>query len=218
MNEIWTRGVRLAVMLMLLTGGFTAPAFAADITAGKEYAVLDPAQPVATGDKIEVIEFFYYGCPYCYDALPHILKWKPTLPADVQYRMVPVVGAEHGASLARTYYTLEKMDMLKLHHHVFDSLFMDNLSLSDEKEMFNWAERNHMDRQKFIEIYKSPETEAKVAKAREMTTAYGVVRTPSFVVDGKYLTTSTQAGGLDKLLPAVDQLIVKARNERAAKK
>jgi len=218
MNKLWKRGGRLAVvMLTLLIGGLAAPVLA-DITAGKEYAVLDPAQPVAAGDRIEVIEFFYYGCPYCYDALPHILKWKPTLPPEVQYRMVPVVGAEHGASLARTYYTLEKMDMLKLHHHVFDSLFMDNLTLSDEKEMFNWAERNHMDRQKFIEIYKSPETEAKVAKAREMTTAYGIVRTPSFVVDGKYLTTSTQAGGLDKLLPTVDQLIAKARNERAARK
>lgn len=205
-------------MLMLLMGGLAAPAFAADITAGKEYAALDPAHAVVTGDKIEVIEFFYYGCPYCYDALPHILKWKPTLPPDVQYRMVPVVGAEHGAALARTFYTLEKMDMLKLHHHVFDSVFMDNLTLSDEKEMFNWAERNHMDRQKFIEIYKSPETEAKVVKAREMTETYGITRTPSFVVDGKYLTTSSQAGSLELLLPTVDKLIVKARNERAAKK
>ena len=218
MNKIVKYGLRLGlVVLMLLTGGL-AGAVSAELTAGKEYAVLDPAQPVTTGDKIEVIEFFYYGCPYCYDALPHILKWKPTLPADVQYRMVPVVRPDKWAPLARTYYTLEAMDMLKLHHHVFDSLFMDNLSLSDEKEMFNWAERNHMDRQKFIEIYKSPETEAKVVKARELTEAYGITRTPSFVVDGKYLTTSSQAGSLDLVLPTVDKLIVKARNERAARK
>jgi protein dithiol oxidoreductase (disulfide-forming) len=218
MKNTWKRlGNAAIVVLILLAGGITAPAFG-QMTAGKEYLVMSPPQPVSSGDKIEVIEFFYYGCPYCNEALPLILKWIPTLPPDVQYRRVPVVRPDKWAPLARTYYTLEAMDMLKLHHHVFDTLHIDNLGLSDEKTMFEWAAYNHMDKQKFTDIYKSPETTAKVEKAKQMTESYDILRIPAFVVDGKYLTTSTMAGGLDAMLPTVDKLIAKARSERAAQK
>lgn len=218
MTNAWTRGVKLllAASLGLLAATAVTAAAAADLT-GKEYQVLNPPQPVASGDKIEVIEFFYYGCPYCNEALPRIMKWQPNLPADVQYRRVPVVRPDKWAPLARTYYTLEALNMLKLHRHMFDSMHVDGLSLSDEKEMFDWALRNHMDRNKFIEIYKSPETEAKVKKAQEMTESYGITRIPAFVVDGKYLTTSGMTGSLETLLPTVDKLIDKARAERKAK-
>jgi thiol:disulfide interchange protein DsbA len=101
---------------------------------------------------------------------------------------------------------------------MFDSMHVDGLSLSDEKEMFDWAQRNYLDRKKFIEIYKSAETEAKVKHAQEMTESYGITRIPAFVVDGKYLTTSGLTGSLQTVLPAVDKLIAKARAERAAKK
>jgi thiol:disulfide interchange protein DsbA len=200
----------------LLAASIALPA-SAQLTAGKEYQLLTPPQSTASGDKIEVIEFFYYGCPYCNEAYPLIQKWMPTLPADVQYRRIPVVRPDKWAPLARTFYTLEAMNMLELHHHVFDSLFLDNLSLSDEAAMFDWAERNHMDRKKFIEIYKSAETTAKVEKAKQMTETYGITRIPAFVVDGKYLTTSNQAGSLQLLLPTVDKLVVLARTEHAKK-
>lgn len=207
----------IAPLLFLLAGIIAAPVHG-ELTAGKEFQVLDFPQPVASGDKIEVIEFFSYGCPYCNEALPLITKWVPTLPADVQYRRVPVVRPDKWAPYARTYYTLETLDKLKLHRHVFDTIHVDNLTLTDEKTMFDWAERNYIDRQKFIDVYKSADTAAKVTRAQEMTDTYNISRIPAFAVDGKYLTTSGMAGGLPMLLPTVDQLIAKARNERAAKK
>lgn len=218
MTKSWG-GMRTVIMvwLVLFAGCMAAPAFG-ELTAGKEYLVLDFPQPVTSGDKVEVIEFFSYGCPYCNEALPLITKWLPSLPADVQYRRVPVVRPDKWAPYARTYYTLEALGMLKLHRHMFDTVHIDNLTMTDEKTVFDWAQRNYMDRQKFIDIYKSPETEAKVVKAQEMTESYNISRIPAFVIDGKYLTTSGMAGGLDALLPTVDKLIVKARNERAAKK
>jgi thiol:disulfide interchange protein DsbA len=221
MMNAWMRalnGGRQAVLLALLalTALMILPAYA-DITAGKEYQLLSPPQPVTTGDKIEVIEFFYYGCPYCNEALPRISKWLPTLPADVQYRRVPVVRPDKWAPLARTYYTLETLGKLDLHRHMFDSMHVDGLSLSDEKEMADWAQRNYIDRAKFMEIYHSADTEAKVKKAQEMTEAYNISRIPAFAVDGKYLTTSGLAGSLDAMLPTVDKLIAKARAERAKK-
>ena len=218
MTMVWNCIRKTLAPALVVLAGFVATPVLADLTAGKEYLVLDNPQPVATGNKIEVIEFFYYGCPYCNEALPLITKWLAFLPADVQYRRVPVVRPDKWAPLARTYFTLEALDKLKLHRHVFDTIHLDGLALSDEKTMFDWAQRNYMDRQQFIDIYKSPETEAKVAKARELTESYNISRIPAFVVDGKYLTTSGMAGSLDALLPTVDKLVNQARSERAAKK
>ena len=216
MNRFMAGRNSLMVAMIFFAGMFTSPAFA-QLIAGKEYLIVDMPQPPAITGKIEVIEFFYYGCPYCNDALPLITKWVATLPADVQYRRVPVVRPDKWAPMARTFYTLEELDYLSLHRHVFDTIHVDGLTLSDEKEMFAWAERNHMDRQKFIDTYKSAGVEAKVKKAQELTDAYNISRIPAFVINGKYLTTSGMAGSLNNLLPTVDKLVDRARTERAAK-
>lgn len=215
----WTRGYRewLAIAA-LLACAFAAPAFG-QLTAGKEYQVLDFPQPVASGERIEVIEFFYYGCPYCNEALPLIVKWLPSLPADVQYRRVPVVRPDSWAPLARTYYALETLGRLDgLHRHVFDSIHIDGLALSEEAAMFDWAQRNYIDRQKFIETYRNADTTAKVARALDLSDKYNITRIPAIAIDGKYVTTPGMAGGMDAMLRAADQLIVRARAERTAKK
>lgn len=206
-----------AAALLFLACALALPAFG-QLTAGKEFLILDNPQPPANPAKIEVIEFFYYGCPYCNEALPLIVKWLPTLPADVQYRRVPVVRPDKWAPMARTYYTLEAIGQLHLHRHVFDTIHVDGLTLSDEKEMFSWAERNHIDRQKFIDTYRSAEVTAKVARAQELTELFLISGIPAFVIDGKYLTTSGRLTGMNQLVPTVDLLIARARVDRAAKK
>jgi thiol:disulfide interchange protein DsbA len=219
MIDTWNRSCRAFVTLAALFACLIAAPASGQLTAGKEYQVLDFPQPVATGDRIEVIEFFYYGCPYCNEALPLIVKWLPSLPADVQYRRVPVVRPDSWAPLAQTYYALESLGRLDgLHRHVFDSIHIDGLALSDETAMFDWAQRNYIDLQKFIDAYRSADTAAKVAKALDLSDKYNISRIPAIAIDGKYVTTSGMAGGLNAMLLAVDQLIARARAERATKK
>jgi thiol:disulfide interchange protein DsbA len=219
MIETWNRGCRALVACAALLACIVAAPASGQLTAGKEYQVLDFPQPVASGDRIEVIEFFYYGCPYCNEALPLIVKWLPSLPADVQYLRVPVVRPDSWGPLARTYYTLESLGRLDgLHRHVFDSIHIDGLALSDESAMFDWAQRNYVDRQKFIDVYNSAATAAKVAKALDLSDKYNISRIPAIAIDGKYVTTPGMAGGLNPMLLAIDQLIARARAERAAKK
>jgi thiol:disulfide interchange protein DsbA len=219
MIDTWNRSCGAFVTLAALVACLVAAPASGQLTAGKEYQALDFPQPVATGDRIEVIEFFYYGCPYCNEALPLIVKWLPSLPADVQYRRVPVVRPDSWAPLARTYYALESLGRLDgLHRHVFDSIHIDGLALSDETAMFDWVQRNYIDRQMFIDAYRSADTTAKVAKALDLSDKYNITRIPAIAIDGKYVTTTGMAGGLDAMLRAVDQLIVRARAERAAKK
>ncbi|MBS1171449.1 MAG: disulfide bond formation protein DsbA [Proteobacteria bacterium] len=87
--------------------GLGGPLVAA-VTAGKEYVALAQPLAVETGDKIEVTEFFWYGCPHCFDLEPLIGKWLKTLPKDVEFRRVPAIFRESWVPGAKTYWMASK--------------------------------------------------------------------------------------------------------------
>ena len=177
---------------------------------------LQAPQPVSTGDKIEVIEFFYYGCPVCYEFEPILTRWLVNAPGDVVLRRVPALATESWENFARLFYTLEALDALaRLHWPVFDNFHFDGMSLSEEAVMVDWVSRNGVDKQRFVDTYRSPAVDAKIAAAREMVKAYEVKGVPTVVVDGKFRTSAGMAGGTAQLLPLVERLIGVARRERA---
>ena len=86
--------------LLALTGMTTGAS--AEPRLDKDYRIITPAQPTETGNKIEVIEFFYYGCPHCFDLEPYLKRWKSSMPKDVAFRLVPVVFRDSWVPLTRT--------------------------------------------------------------------------------------------------------------------
>ena len=77
-------------------------------TAGKDYTPISPAQPTDDPAKIEVLEFFSYGCPHCSDFHPLISSWAAKLPGDVVLKRVPITfGRAAWANIAKLYYALE---------------------------------------------------------------------------------------------------------------
>ncbi len=206
----------LVSMLLLTAATANTLAQAQPLSANREYVRLDPARPVETGDKVEVIEFFYYGCPVCYELEPLLMRWTANAPADVVLRRVPALASVSWEDFARLYYTLDALgELARLHWSVYDSFHFEDVSLSEEPVMIEWVSRNGIDPQKFSEAYRSPAIQAKVEAAREMVRAYEVKGVPSFVVDGKFLTSARMAGGTGALMPLVDRLIELARKERA---
>src|SRR5882757_3896232 len=105
-KTIFKAGRLVAAMLLL---GAAVCAQAQVIQAGREYLVLNPPRPVATGAKIEVIEFFYYGCPICYEFQPQFSRWLTTAPDYVALRRVPAVGQESYDTFAKLFYSLDAM-------------------------------------------------------------------------------------------------------------
>ena len=185
------------------------------LQANREYVRLDPPQQVAIADRIEVIEFFYYGCPICYELEPMLTRWSIDAPGDVLVRRVPALASASWENFARLYYTLEAMgEVGRLHWPVYEGFHFDGISLSEEPEMLEWVARNGVDAQKFLDTYRSAEVEAKVTEAREIIRRYGVKGVPSISVDGKYLTSARMAGGTRELMPVLDQLVELARKER----
>ncbi len=179
---------------------------------------LIPQQPIETGDRVEVIDFFFYACPYCNELLPHLERWQKRQPADVALRRVPVVRHDSWVPLAKTYYTLEAMgEAERLHGAVYRSYHVDDLSLSQEKVIAEWAGKQGLDREKFMEIYRSDETRRKVDRARRMTKDYDIQGTPSVVVDGRYLTSTGMTTSLPQVIPVIDELVRLARQQRLEK-
>ena len=177
---------------------------------------LDPPLQVATGSRIEVIEFFYYGCPICYELEPHMSRWLVRAPEYVALIRVPAPTSENWEPFAKLYYTLEALGQInRLHWPVFDNYHFDDVRLNEENVMLDWVGHNGIDRKKFAEIYASAEVRAKVAHARDMVKTYGVHGVPSIVVDGKYLSSAQLAGGTKELVQVVDELVRQARSERS---
>ena len=193
------------------------PAAAQQVKRDVDYRVI-PQQPVESGERIEVLDFFFYACPYCNDLLPYLERWQKRNAAEIVFRHVPVVRHDSWVPLAKTYFTLETMgEAGRLHSAVYRSYHVEELSMSQDKVIAEWAEKNGLDREKFMTIYRSEETQQKVERARKMTTDYDIHGTPSIVVDGKYLTSTSMTPGIPQVIPVLDGLIRLARQQRLEK-
>jgi len=202
----------LPLVLWLACVSFAQPA-AAQSQADLDYREI-PQQPIETGDKIEVIDFFFYGCQYCNDLLPRLERWRRGMPADVVMRHIPVVRHDSWVPLAKTYFTLEAMgEVERLHPAVFHSYHVEDLYMSQEKVIVEWAGKQGLDREKFMAIYRSDETRQKVERARKQTMEYEIQGTPSLVVDGRFLTDGASA----KTIEILDRMVRIARQQREKK-
>lgn len=185
---------------------------------GKEYSALTMAQDPETGNKIEVVEFFYYGCPHCFQAEPHINAWLKKMPKDVAFRRIPAVFQDAWLPLTRLYYTLDVMNLEeKLHSAVFNAIHEQKIDLSNERVMADWIAKQGINRQKFLDTYRSFTVQNKTKRATQLTSEYGIQGVPSIVVDGKYLTSGSMTGSFDDMFLTVDYLVAKARKERNTK-
>jgi thiol:disulfide interchange protein DsbA len=204
--------------------GLLAPALAllafsasAQIQPGREFQRLEPPHPTAAvGGRVEVIEFFYYGCPVCYETEPLLSRWLREVRDQVAIRRVPALKSSTWEPFARLYYTLEALGQIeRLHWPVYDNFHFEEVKLNDDKVMIDWAARNGIQRDKFVQVYGSPEVTGKVAQARELMKTYDVGAVPTFIVDGKFLTSARLAGGTEQVVRVLDRLVRLAREERA---
>ncbi|HEY7945345.1 MAG: thiol:disulfide interchange protein DsbA/DsbL [Burkholderiales bacterium] len=206
---------RFAQCLVGLLAAFSlAAAGAADLVEGKNYARLKIAQPVETGKKIEVIEFFSYGCPHCSDLEPYLQTWLKTMPDDVQFRRVPVMFQERWKALGKIYYTLGALGEERLSPEVFQAIHGNGQSLWDTKTFLDWAAGKGLDRAKVAGVFSSFGVDSKVKRAMALAQEYNIQSVPTVIVDGKFITASDRVGGHAAIPAALDVLIAKARAER----
>ena len=189
---------------------------AAGAIAQQPYKLLDPPQPTEAGGKIEVIEFFWYGCPHCYSLEPNVAAWSKKTPPDVAFKRVHALPSDSWGEHARIFYTLESMGKLEeFHQKVFDAIHKQNINLANKKLREEWLQKNGIDPAKYAEVEKSFTVATKMNRAKQLTYAYKVDSVPRLYVNGKYQITMEAAGSIDRVFQIVDQVVGIARKEKA---
>ena len=206
----------LAAVLVMLGAGLASAAGAADLKEGQDFRVIRPPL-MADRERIEVVEFFWYGCPHCFDFEPVLADWVKKLPADVVVRRSPAIFPNNRWTPgARIYYTLEAMNLLdKFHSEVFNAIHKERLRLEDEKVLFEWVAKKGIDTRQFTETWSSFGVQSQLQQARRTTLAAGVTGVPSVMVHGRYLALTP--GNYGEMLANIEHLIAQVRVDAGKK-
>lgn len=198
--------------VLIMAGLLVAmPVLAQDSIEGK-YTEIKPALPTQTGDKIEVIEVFWYGCPHCYSFEPYIEEWLVDLPEDVEFIRVPGVLNQGWIPHAKAYYTAEKLGVLdKTHRALFDALHKEKRQLFNEDAMAAFFAEHGVSPADFSRVFNSKEIDTKIRQAYFLARDYKLTGVPSIVVNGKYMVSASAIRTFEEMLGVTNALIDKER-------
>lgn len=186
------------------------------LKAADGYVDISPAQPTQTGDKIEVLEIFWYGCPHCYDFEPFVKGWLESKPEDVEFRRMPGVFSKTWIPHAKAYYTAEKLGVLDtIHTELFDAIHKKRQKIHDNDAIKKFFVKHGVDKDEFTKIYESDEIMTKVKQSHVMGQRYKVTGVPAVIVNGKYMVSGSTAGSFGNVLKVIDQLVDKERASTA---
>lgn len=204
---------KLLATLMLLA----STTVMANPMAGVEYNTTTKDITTDNPSKIEVVELFWYGCIHCYQLEPQLHTWVNKLPADVAFKRVPGLPRADWAPMAKAYYAMETLGVLdKLHGKLFDAIHKNRtLKPTDEAAAIDWVTKEGgLDKKKVQEAFNSFTSNTKLNRAAQIFRDSGATGVPALIIDGKYVTSSSMAGGNVQVLKVADHLIAKVRTEK----
>lgn len=220
------RAVLFALLFTAVTIASGAHAAAPPVK-DKEYSLVEPVQPpldAKSAGKVEVVEFFHYGCPHCYNLQPALKAWLKNA-KDVEFKRMPTVFRESWIPLTRAYYALETIGALeKVHDDIFNAIHQQNVNLTDRALMLDWVAKRGVDARKLGDAFDSFAVQTKTQRSLQLTRAYGITGTPSVVVGGRYLTGPSMALNADnsvsyqRFSQVLSGLVEMARQAPPAKK
>jgi thiol:disulfide interchange protein DsbA len=215
-----TKHRALAFIAILLVGGWTVDAAAAlgDWKAGTHYQLLAAPQPTnVPAGKVEVNEVFWYGCGHCYALDPTLESWKAEKPAYVEFVRIPVIWGPAHRQHAKLYYTVLALHRPELHAKIFDAIHQKGLHLAARDELdaraqqLEFLKSEGVSEKDFNAAYDSMSVAANVLRAEDQTKKFNVASVPVIIVNGKYSTSVSEAGGVTQLLSLINDL---AANEK----
>ena len=175
----------------------------------KGYDTLSPAQPVKNPAKVEVIEFFWYGCPHCYNLEPYLNKWLENKPANVEFIRQPAAFSKVWADHAKAYYVAETLGVVdKLHGDLFEVIQKNpKTSLRTDEQLLAFFTAKGVDKAKVEEAIGSFMVDTKVRQSKVTPARYGLTGVPALIVNGKYKITGRLAGSHENMITVLEKLI-----------
>ena len=181
---------------------------------GFDYRVLPITQPIDAKGKVEVIEFFWYGCPHCYEFEPELKGWIKRQNKDVVFKKVPIAFREELMPHSQLFYALETLGKGDaLNDKVMFAMHRENKRLLNENEIADWVAAQGVDRNAFLAAYRSFAVLSKARAANQLGNAYRIDGVPTVAVQGKYITSPSIAGSRAKAVNIMDFLVNKVRKD-----
>jgi thiol:disulfide interchange protein DsbA len=193
---------------------------------GVEYLVLPYPQPVDSGDKVEVTEFFAYYCPHCNAFDPVLAAWVKKQGDNIVFKRVHITRDASVAPQQRLFYTLEALGAVDQYHDkVFAAIHQQRNPLGSDEQVFDWATRSGLPRARFIDTYRSYGVQARMDQATAKMQAYGIQQWPMIAIGGRYLTSPyhahlgqnqdvAEAVQQQEALQVMDYLVAKAKADK----
>ncbi len=198
----------LALLFVVPTLGY------AGFVEGVNYKKLTNPQPTSTADKIEVLEFFWYGCPHCYQLEPEVESWLKSKPDDVEFVRMPAVLGPSWELLTRAFYTADLLEASdKIHDPLFERLHKERKRIRNVDELKAFFVEQGVSAEDFDNTFSSFAVITKTNRSKQVGDLYGITGVPALAVNGKYLVTAKMAGGNKQMLEVVNYLV---EQERAA--
>ena len=203
-----TRWMFALMLPMLVSMTACADAY----TQGQDYIELSNPQPTTSGEKIEVVELFWYGCPHCYHLDPFLEDWVASKPDDVEFVRMPAVLGKRWGLLAKAYYTAELLGVVdKIHLALFKALHEDKKKINDEAALQDFFVDQGVSAEDFKNTFNSFAVNVKVNNARQVTRRYAITGVPTIIVNGKYSTSPGLARSNEGVIKVMNYLIEKER-------
>lgn len=203
-----------ALMLLVSTTVMAEP------QSGAEFSQTVQVIPTENPAKIEVVELFWYGCPHCYVLEPQLAAWVKALPKDVTFKRLPGLPNASWAPMAKAFYVMESLGLSeKLHTKLFEALHKQKAFLpNDEKATIDWiTKESGLDRKKVEAEFNSFSLNTKLNHAAQIFRASGATGVPTLMIDGRFITSVTMAGGNQEALNVANYLIENIRKEKNRK-
>jgi thiol:disulfide interchange protein DsbA len=188
---------------------------------GVNFKTTKESIPTKSTDKIEVVELFWYGCVHCFNMDPYLDKWADDLPKDVTFKRIPAIPRKDWVASAKAYYALESLGLVnKLHEKLFDAIHKEKIfKHNDTKALINWIALNgKLDKKDVEAAFNSFSMKSKLSRSFKIFKAAGATGVPTMIIDGKYFTSSTMAGGEQNAIDIMNFIIKNVRKDKAKAK
>lgn len=195
----------LSLVFLLASSTFALAAEPPKSEAAPGYERVTPPHPTGDPAKVEVIEFFWYGCPHCYHFEPFIKAWLKTKPSSVEFIRQPAAFNARWAAHAKAFFTAQALGVLdKVHDDFYDRIQNKREALESEDDLAKFFADHGVKAEDFHKAYRSFAVDAKMRQAQTLAPSYGIDGTPALIVNGKY---RIKAKGFDKMIETLNALI-----------
>lgn len=208
-------------LILIILIAFSTLAIGVQPQPGVNFKPTKEIIPTESKNKIEVVELFWYGCVHCYNMDPYLDKWADNLPKDVTFKRVPAIPRKDWVESAKAFYALESLGLInKLHEKLFDAIHKEKqFKHNDTKALINWiTNTGKLDKKNVEAAFNSFSMKSKLSRSFKIFKAAGATGVPTMIIDGKYFTSSTMAGGEQNAIDIMNFIIKNVRKDKAKAK